>query len=276
MKNSKNKKIDYWKVDDGLGGSYERIAYSNIVEKLAKKYKAKKILELNSTFIAGVPGFNSGILAQHGFDVTITVHSRDYKDALEVWDIVGLKNKVKIIEWNNDFETKFRDNQFDMVWNHLAFEHYQNPSPLIKEMKRISNNLILNLTLSPFNLGFPIHWLIHKISRKPWDHGFFKNMLISTMDKVHKSEGLKLVESGGCDVPPWMDTVDLEMGGSMRYFDAWPKSIADKWVWGATNPDVQNHPVIKLLWDWEVSMPEWFRRLVAHHLYTCSKKDKKK
>lgn len=274
---NKNKKIEYWKVDDGLGGSYERIAYSNIVEKLARRFGAKKILELNSTFIAGVPGFNSGILAQRGFDVTITVHSRDYKETKEVWDIVGLKDKVKIIKWDDDFKTPFRSGEFDLVWNHLAFEHYKDPKLLVDEMARVSRNLVINLTLSPFNIGFPIHFLLHKLTKKHWDHGYFRNTLISTMEKVHKKSGLKLVESGGCDDPPWVDTVDLEMGGSMRYFDVWPKKIADKWVWGATNPEVQNHWVIKMLWDWETSMPEWFRRITAHHLYTASqKKDKKK
>lgn len=270
----RKKAIEYWKVDDGLGGSYERIAYSNVVEKLARRHKVKKILELNSTFIAGVPAFNSGILAQKGFDVTITVHSRDYKDALEVWEIVGLAEKVKIIKWDDDFKTSFKTNQFDLVWNHLAFEHYPDPLSLVKEMVRVSNNLVINFTLSPFNIGFPIHWLLHKVTRKPWDHGFFKNTLISTMEKVHRQAGLKIVESGGCDDPPWMDTVDLEMGGSMRYFDVWPKTISDRWVWGATNPAVQNHWLVKLLWDWETSMPEWFRRLTAHHLYTASKKKK--
>lgn len=268
----KNKEIDYRKIDDGLGGSYERIAYSAIVEKLARKHGVKKILELNSTFIAGVPAFNSGILVQKGFDVTITVHSRDYKDALEVWKIVGLSEKVKIIKWDDDFNTPFKNDEFDLVWNHLAFEHYKDPSVLVKEMKRLTKKLVINLTLSPYNIGFPIHYLIHKIINKTWDHGYFKNMIIPSMEKIHREAGLKVVESGGCDDPPWMDTVDLEMGGSMRYFDAWPKAIADRWVWGATSPRVQNHWIIKMLWDWESSMPEWFRRYTAHHLYTASKR----
>lgn len=268
----KKKKIHFWKVDDGLGGSYERIAYSQIVEKLAKKHAVKKILELNSTFIAGVPAFNSGILAQKGFDVTITVHSRDYKEALEVWEIVDLADKVKIIKWDDDLATPFKKGEFDLVWNHLAFEHYQDPLPLVKEMARVSNNLVINFTLSPFNIGFPIHWLIHKVTGKPWDHGFFKNTLISTMEKTHRQAGLKIAESGGCDDPPWMDTVDFEMGGSMRYFDVWPEAISKKWVWGATNPAVQSHWMVKLLWSWEKAMPEWFRRLTAHHLYTASRK----
>lgn len=270
----KDKNIEYWKIDDGLGGSYERIAYSNVVERLARKFRVKKILELNSTFIAGVPAFNSGILVQKGFDVTITVHSRDYKEAKEVWKIVDLKDKVKIIKWDDDFKTPFKNNEFDLVWNHLAFEHYRDPLPLIDEMRRVSRKLVINFTLSPFNVGFPIHWLIHKIGGKGWDHGFFKNTLISTMEKTHRRAGLKVIESGGCDDPPWMDTVDLEMAGSMRYFDAWPKSIGEKWIWGATNPAVQNNWIVKMLWDWEKSMPEWFRRLTAHHLYTASSKRK--
>ncbi|HJX45579.1 MAG TPA: hypothetical protein VJ399_00195, partial [Patescibacteria group bacterium] len=72
-----NGKVPYEKLNEGFGGAYERIAYTNILKKLAKKYNAKKVLELNSTYIAGVPAFNSSILAQDGYDLTITVHTRD-------------------------------------------------------------------------------------------------------------------------------------------------------------------------------------------------------
>jgi len=262
----------YQKVNEGIGGAYERIAYSNIIKKIAKKYNCQTILEHNATYIAGIPGFNSCLLAQAGLKVTITVHSRDYQDTLQAWRLLGLADKAKIIEWNDDFQTPFSDNEFDFVWNHLAFEHYQNPLPLVQEMKRISKKVVMNLTLSPFNIGFPLHWLIHKIARKPWDHGYFKNTLISTMEKKHQEAGLKIIESGGCDVPPWMDTVDAKMGESMTYLDHSPKFIRDNWVWCSADPKIKNHWLIKMLWSWEKNMPEWFRRAVAHHLYTASLK----
>lgn len=262
--------VDYIKLNEGLGGCYERIAYTNIIKKLAKKYNAKKILELNSTFIAGIPAFNSSILVQDGYDVTITVHSRDYIDAVDAWKTAHLYDKVKIIEWNDDFKTNFNEGEFDIVWNHLAIEHHKDPLPLLKEMARISNKLVITMTLSPFNIGFPIHWLVHKLCGKRWDHGYFKNTLISTMERIHRQVSLELIESGGCDVPFSVDTVDAKMGESMTYLDAMPKFIKDRWIWAAINPKCQTHWIVRFFWFLETRYPDWFRRATAHHLYTAS------
>jgi SAM-dependent methyltransferase len=259
-------------INEGLGGAYERIAYSNILKRLAQENNCQTILELGATFIAGLPGFNSCLLAQAGFEVTVTVHSRDYKDTLAAWENSGLSHKAKIIQQDKNLSTEFKDNQFDLVWNHLAFEHYRNPLPLVQEMKRISRKAVVNFTLSPWNIGFPLHWLAHKLQGKKWDHGYFQNTLISTMEKIHREAGLEWLESGGCDAPPWMDTVDAKIGGTMTYFDYTPDFIKKKWIWNSTLPECQNHWLIKLFWDWEKNFPEWFRRSVAHHLYTASLK----
>jgi SAM-dependent methyltransferase len=259
-------------INEGIGGAYERIAYSNVIKKIAKENNCSSILELGATFIAGVPGFNSCLLAQDGFDVTVTVHSRDYEETCEAWQSAGFKNNAEIIRWDKNLATNFNDNQFDLVCNHLAFEHYKYPEKLVEEMKRISNNVIINLTLSPWNIGFSLHWLAHHFQKKKWDHGYFKNTLLSTMEKTHQEAGLELLESGGCDVPPWMDTVDAQMGGTMTYFDYAPKFVKNNWIWNSALPECQNHWLVKLLWDWEKNFPEWFRRATAHHLYTASAK----
>lgn len=268
----KSKEIDYQKLNEGFGGAYERIAYTNILKKLSKKYQITKILELNSTFIAGVPAFNSSILAQEGYDLTITVHSRDYHDAALAWKIAGLYDRVKIIKWDDDLQTPFKDKEFDLVWNHLAVEHYKDPLPLLVEMARVSKKLVVTMTLSPYNLGFISHFIWHKITGKFWDHGYIKNTLISTMEKFHKKAKLKIIESGGCDDPTTPDTVDSKMGDSMTYFDSMGPEFRKKWVWTAINPTCQNHPAVNFFWFLERAYPEWFRRLTAHHLYTASEK----
>jgi len=264
--------INIEEINEGIGGTYERIAYSNIIKRLAQEHSCRTILELGATFIAGLPGFNSCLLAQDGFDVTVTVHSRDFSETIQIWKKTNFQGKSEIIEWNDNLKTNFSDNQFDLVWNHLAFEHYKNPLPLVREMKRISKKMVVNLTLSPWNIGFPLHWFTHKLQGKHWDHGYFKNTLISTMEETHREAGLKIFESGGCDAPPWMDTVDAKMGDTMTYFDYTPNFVKEKWIWNSALPACQNHWMVKLFWDWEKNMPEWFRRLTAHHLYTASLK----
>jgi len=259
------------KLNEGLGGVYERIAYSNVIKRIAESRGARSLLELQATYIAGIPGFNSVLLARDGFDVTITVHPRDYEDALHAWGMLGLLEKVKIVEWPDGTMTEFEDGQFDLVWNHLAFEHYQDPAQLVNEMARISKDVVMNLTLSPWNIGFGLHWLGHKILRKPWDHGFFRHTTIGAMERAHREVWLQHLESGGCDMPPWMDTVDAQMGGSMTYFDAYGRA-GERWVWCSADPRCKDHWMVRLFWGWEKAVPEWFRRAVAHHLYVASVK----
>lgn len=258
---------NYKLLNEGLGGAYERIAYSNRIISLAQRYGCKKILELNATFIAGIPGFNSCLLAQAGYDVTVTVNERDYEDTKHVWELTGLK--ANIVKLNGDEHSPFKEGEFDLVYNHLAFEHKENPQLLIREMKRVSNKLVINLTLSPYNLGFMIHRINHLLQHKPYDHGYAKQSVIGAMVKAHELSNLAVVETGGCDVPPWQDTVDAQISGSMTYMDNIPKA-RDKWIWTSINPECQNNKLVKLCWYMEKNMPNWFRILAAHHLYCAS------
>lgn len=260
----------YQILNNGLGGCYEVIKYSKVISKLAKTNKCESILELNATYIAGVPGFNSCILSQEGFDVTVAVTPRDYEDTLHVWGLTGLKADIVRIE--SPFKTSFANNQFDFVYNHLAIDQYPNPMPLINEMRRISRNVVLTLSLSPFNYGYWIHRLSHKIYKEKWDHGYNNLSTIGSMKKIHNASGLCVIEYGACDAPPWMDTVNAQIGESMTYLDAFPKSVRNKWVWCSINPECQNHKLVNLFGSWEDSMPLWFKQFAAHHLYVASVK----
>jgi len=261
----------YDQFDDGLGGAYERIALFRVLNYWAEKYKVKKILELNATFICGVPAFNSFLFAKSGYEVTVMVHSRDYKEALRIWKKTGLFSKVKIVEGNNDLKTPFKANSYDLVWNHLVVEQYDRPDPLqlIKEMKRVSRKLVYTSTLNPHGIGYWIHLLGHKLKRKPWDHGSLKYMLISSLEKVYKKAGLRLLGSGGVDCPPWMDTGDTQVQGSMTYIK---NAIGKRWLWCLLDSEVPDRLLIRFLWGLETNLPSWFKVLNAHHLYIIGKK----
>ena len=255
-------------LNEGLGGCYERIILSHIIKRLAQERGAKSILEADATFIAGIPGFNSCILAQAGYDVTVLVRERDYEDTKAVWNMLNLK--ATIVPYSYPFP--FKDNQFDFVWNHLVFEHYQHPSPLIPEMKRVSRNTIMTTTLGPYSPGFILHYLIHKAQKKYWDHGYPNMCTIEAMKQEFRYVGLEVVETGALDVPPWQDTVDGQIGDSMTYIAPMPKAARDRWVWVSADPRCQEHKIVKLFWEWEQTLPRWFKILVAHHLYVVGVK----
>jgi hypothetical protein len=260
----------YNRLNEGLGGAYERIAYTNIVRRIADKYNCKNILELNATYIAGIPGFNSCLLSQAGYNVTVAVTERDYEDTKHVWQLTGLK--ANIVKIKSDKNTNFMNSSFDFVYNHLAFDQYKNPLPLVEEMTRLSSKIVMNLTLSPYNYGYWIHKLSHKLYKQEWDHGYKELGTINSMKKVHNKLGLKLIEVGACDAPPWMDTVNAQIGESMTYLDAFPKQVRDKWIWCSIDPKCQKHSLVNRFLSWEEQMPLWFKQFAAHHLYCVSRR----
>lgn len=256
------------KLNEGLGGAYERYAYSRVIARHMHERGLTSVLELDATYIAGIPGFNSCLLARDGFEVTVTINERDYEDAVHAWELLGLMGpNVHLIR---DDGTLKLDQKYDLVYNHLAFEHYKDPQELIGEMKRLSNDVVLNLTLAPYNLGFVIHWLAHKFQGKRWDHGIIRQTMVGAMKKAHKEAGLTYLGRGAADVPPWMDTVDGQMKGSMTYLDGYPEDVRKKWIWCSGDPDLGKRRWIRWMWYAEEVMPEWFKMLVGHHLWVSS------
>lgn len=262
----------YGKLDEGLGGAYERIAYSAMIMRIAKEFKCQSILELDATYIAGIPAFNSCIIAQKGFDTHVAVQNRDMEDAEEIWGMTELRDKVKLYEIESGAKTDFKDGQFDLVWNHLAFEQYNNPVAFVNEMKRISKKVVINLTLNPFNYGYWIHWVNHKFRRQYWNHGKASAATYNAIQKVHNECGLTEIEHGIVDMPFWMDTVNAIIGNGMTYADVLPESQRNKWVWCSANPECQEHKLVKMMLDWEQGFPAWFQILGSHHLYVASVK----
>lgn len=268
----RNQNLDlYNKYDDGLGGAYERLAIFHVLDRVCKRDNVKKVLELNSTFICGVPAFNSVLLVLAGYDVTILVHSRDYQEALSIWRGAGLLDRVKIIEHNDDLHTNLESNSFDLVWNHLVIEQYDSPSPLdlLLEMKRLSRKLVYTSTLNPYGVGYWIHNFVHKAIKKPWDHGSIKFMTISGMSKYYKQVNLKIIDSNGVDNPPWLDTGDSMIQGSMTYVK---NAVGKKWLWSILDPDIASYLPIRILSNIENNLPRWFKQLTAHHLYVIGEK----
>jgi len=257
------------KLNEGLGGAYERYAYSRVIAQHMEDRGLKTVLELDATYIAGIPGFNSCLLARDGYDVTITVNERDYEDALHAWELLGLLGpNVHILR--DDGSLYVDDNSYDLVYNHLAFEHYEDPVAFVSNMSRISKDVVLNLTLAPYNLGFIVHWLAHKWQGKRWDHGKIRQMTVGAMKKAHNGAGLTRIGRGAADVPPWVDTVDGQIKGSMTYLDGYPDKVRQKWIWCSGDPNLAERKWIRVMWYAEERMPEWFKMLVGHHLWVSS------
>lgn len=257
------------KLNEGFGGCYERIIFSKIISRIAKEYDCKSILELNATFVAGIPGFNSCILAQDSFDVSVAVSNRDYEDTCRAWELAGERNRAKIMKLE---ETSFTDNSYDLVWNHLVIDQYKKPETHTREMSKIANKVVINFMLNPCNFAYYLHVLQHKVNRIEWNHGYLRSSTIGAVSQAHKACGLEVIESGACDSPPIIDTVNGIIGQSTTYADNVPL-LKDRWIWSAASKECQEHKLTRKVLEWEEQLPRWFKIFVsAHHLYCASKK----
>lgn len=268
---SDKKQRIYDQFDDGLGGAYERIALFRVIDRWAKRFGLKTILEHNATFICGVPAFNSFLFAKAGYRVTVAVHSRDYRLAEKVWRESGYLPKIRLIRWDDDLDMPFKDNSFDIVWNHLVVEQYchPDPQPLIREMKRLSRKLVYTSTLNPYGIGCWIHLITHKIKNKLWNHGSFRFMQVKELKRIYEKTGLTPVDSGGVDCPPWIDTGDSQIQGSMTYVK---NALGRLWLWSLLDPLLIDHWPIPLFCWLEDNLPHSFKTFNSHHLYIIGKK----
>ncbi|MDD5772159.1 MAG: methyltransferase domain-containing protein [bacterium] len=263
------------KFDDGLGAFYGRIAPITLLENLAKKNKLNSLLELNAVYIAHTPGFTSNMLTQDNFKAGVMVNSQDYDETVSAWKEVGLYDKACIVKGDDDTHTPFKDNEYDIVWNHSVFEKHANPEALVLEMKRISKKFVINFVYNYNNLGVKLHHWQHSLEKQEWDHGEILQSRMKTLTGVYKKCGLKIVETGGVDVPPWLCTLDLEIGGGRTYLRniiEGDEKKAKGWVWSTVDPDARNNIFANTFLNWEFSFPRWFKVLMAHHLYCIGEK----
>ncbi|MEW6088092.1 MAG: methyltransferase domain-containing protein [bacterium] len=264
------------KYDDGLGAFYGRLAPILLLEKLAGKHDLKSLLELNAVYIAHTPGFTSNLLTQDNFKAGVLVNSQDYEETVSAWKEAGLYDKASIVKGDDDTHTSFKDNEYDIVWNHSVFEKHHNPESLVKEMKRISRRFVVNFTSNYNNLGVKMHHRHHRLEKKEWDHGEISQSRIKALTETYKKCGLKIIETGGADVPPWLCTLDLEIGGGRTYVRNIIEGEEKKekgWVWSTVDPSARNNKYIKAFLNWESTFPRWFKVLMAHHVYCIGEKE---
>ena len=189
--------------DEGYGTEYERYALDRFAVQMIDKYSISTVLELPANGVMGIPGIKSLIFAKLGCEVTVAHPSKDFlENAKRIWDGFGLDAKFVKTYWTN---STFRGDSFDLVWNFCAFEHFDDPKRVIREMLRVTNRYIFIEIQNVFNPGFPIHHFYHFLRREPWDHGNPSKMKLSSITNIINKLDAIVVETGATDMPPWPD-----------------------------------------------------------------------
>ncbi len=196
-----------WMTDynEGLGLVYERFVLNDLLERVRSSYGVQTVLEVPIYGMAGVSGINSVGLARSGCDITLVdVDAERLGDIERVWGELGLA--PHLVEQTDLSHLPFASQSFDLVWNHAALWYLgAQAEPLLAEMARVARRAVL--------VAMPNHWQVGYLMRKyVVDRPFFATIdeswvNIGRIKRTLQAAGLRLVEDGVVDVPPWPDTV---------------------------------------------------------------------
>ena len=196
-----------WMTDynEGLGLVYERFVLNDLLERVRSRFGVQSVLEAPIYGMAGVSGINSVALARSGCDVTLVdVSAERLHDIERVWRELGLA--PHLIEQTDLSHLPFASQSFDLVWNHAALWYLgAQAEPLLAEMARLARRAVL--------VAMPNRWQVGYLMRKyVVDKPFFATIDerwvdIGRIKRTLQAAGLRLVEDGVVDVPPWPDTV---------------------------------------------------------------------
>ena len=185
-----------------FGITYDRLRLDKVLTRLVRKHGLKRTLELPADGAKAMPGIYSLALARAGVDVHLF---NPEPQALELWERLGLRDRVTVIEGDDPRETGLPDRHYDMVWNFVSVGFRTDFDRIIGEMTRVSNNLVMTVHCNGFNYGYPWHRFLHKALQLEWNHGETEYFFPRAVRRVYRSHGLEPTDFGLFDMPWWPD-----------------------------------------------------------------------
>lgn len=278
----------FLQLDEGKGTAYERYALNEFLCKFVQRYPIRTVLELPANGVMGVPGVKSLALAAAGCEVTLVNPSeKAIGEIRTLWNT--LKYPATFVD--SDYErTTLTPNSYDLVWNFCVFEHFANPGGVVAEMARLTRKYVLIEIQNVFNIGTIIHKAYHLFRNEPWDHGSTRKMRWMEVARHMEKNGLRVVEVGATDMPPWPDiNMKLSLKQEKADFSSYGMGFAN------LRPSVQTLSVGEILERWkgvdpakgppmwmtalkawhkmiEKTTPESMKILVSHHPYVVGEK----
>lgn len=259
--------------DEGLGTVYERLVMGRYLHELAAREGLSRILEHPADGVTGVIGCNSLPLAENGRQVLLANPVPEALGAARAHWGASRVEPAGLIAADVD-RFPFADNSFDLVWNFCIFERFARPDVLVAEMARVSRRYVLVMTQNLWNLGTGLHALYHLVRGQPWDHGRPSQMTVRAVVHAFRDLGLRLVERGPIDTPPWVDTWDMPMRG---YLQQLLRLAGRKWDWqtpveGDTGGGPGDSRLVRTLIWIEDHLPRPTAFWQTHHWYVLAAK----
>ena len=261
--------------NEGLGTVYERFILNSILDKILVKYHLKNILEYPVYGMTGVDGINSIHLAKNNVNVTLVdVDKTRLAKIKKYWEILNLDKKLKTFLINPDRIDKlpYKSDSFDLVWNFAALWFYKDADKIIKKMIDLSNKLVFISVNNKWQLGYPLRKFI-------LDRNFFsKNYIdikwinIRLIKRILTSHGLKIIEDGVFDSPPWPDTC-LPINEIKNKIGIKRKpNQENQWLWSMMSYYAGEDPTLEkkiAKFMFIEKLPVWWRlkQIWSHHRY---------
>ena len=280
--------IDYenawrrWMTDynEGLGLVYERLILNDFLEGLMRKHHIQTVLEAPLYGMAGASGINSVRFAQLGAHVTVVdVNEERLVEVRRLWDELGLLDRAEFIYVSDPSSFPFANRSFDFVWNWAALWYLPNAILTLRDMARVSKKLVFTAMPNRMQMGYLLRkYLLEKeffdwIEDESWAN-------INKPRKVLERAGMKLIDQGVLDVPPWPDTVMpardvLQRLGFGRGAQA--RFEGESWQWSTMAYYTGEQPELKPQMDSyafleHAPIPWQLKVIWAHHRYILLEK----
>lgn len=253
-----------------FGVDYERYALDKTLQKIVKKYRIQNALEIPALGIKAMPSIYSIGLGLAGCRVTL-VNGKD--TSLQVWKKLGIGDLVDIHYCRDIRNTGLADNKYDFVWNFASFSTLDEKEKVFQEMTRISRKYIAIFSPNSYNPGYYSHRFAHLLSKIPWSHGDVTFYSPRKTAKFMQHPGLKILDIGVLDSPPWPDSIgfrdirlhrmrtDLnQINWHSKYVDYLSESRFPTWI--------------KALYMFErIPVPLFIKYFYSHLFYVIARKD---
>jgi SAM-dependent methyltransferase len=266
--------------NEGLGVVYERFVLNDYLEGLVDEYSIQTVLEAPLYGMAGVSGINSVRLAQRGCDVTLVDCVEERLNGVSlIWGELELPAHFVL---HQDFaHLPFEDNSFDLAWEWAGLWYLPDAQALLRELARVSRRLVFVAMPNSIQVGYLMRKYL--LAREFFDTVDERWVKMGRIKRVLRDVGVRFVDQGVLDVPPWPDTVMpaaevlKRLGIKSRRLEA--QFSGDQWSWSTMayyldqEPDLYDR-VIKYAWLDRASIPWQLKLVWAHHRYILGTVDR--
>lgn len=267
--------------NEGLGLVYERLVLNDYLDQLVERFGVRHVLEAPIYGMAGVSGINSVRFAQRGLHVTLVdVNEARLAEVRRVWRELGLDHRASFVLGPDPARFPFGDAHFDLVWNWAALWYLPDAASTLREMARTSARLVFTAMPNRLQMGYLLRRFV--LERDFFERVDERWATIGRARAVLEESGLRLVEQGVLDVPPWPDTVMpasevLARLGLRRAGFAQRFSDAERWDWSTMDYYTGRRPELKAKMDSyavleRVPLPWQLKVVWAHHRFILMEK----